>query len=337
MSPTSHAGDRGPTATRGGHGGGRGLRTARWLTLGEVDAAPTWVSGAVVMLVGLLAGCRADGARGVDPVRPVLRAPDLDPEPEPNSNSNPEPTAAVLPGRAPPCAPVEDLGVLFVGNSYMNLHALPERVANLGAAGGIAIDVAKVTMGGQSFEYHVARPKTAQTLAARPWDAVILQSHSLDPLRNREGFMRAGAQLGDSVREVGAEPLLFETWPRRAGHNLYNYFEPAGGTPKAMQAAVTARYASLAEAEHMRVVPVGRAWMQVLAGHPEIDLFANDGAHPSAAGAYLGACVVFSVLTRRPPPASRLAAVDVDVEAAAALRAMTVELVQPACGRQATG
>ncbi len=230
-----------------------------------------------------------------------------------------------------PCAEGSPLDVLFVGNSYLNLHDLPVRVSQLGEAAGIPITVDKVTMGGESFEYHLGRPKTAAMLEDRDWDAVVLQSHSLDPLRNHDGFVRAGAALGDKVRAAGAEPVLFETWARRAGHNLYNYMDVTGGNPKAMQQAVTARYASLAEAEGMRVAPVGTAWMAVHDEHADIDLFAKDGGHPSAAGAYLGACVVFSSLTDHAPVDSGAASEGLDDDVAATLRAVATAVVRPTC------
>ncbi|MBL4686451.1 MAG: hypothetical protein JKY37_17785 [Nannocystaceae bacterium] len=259
--------------------------------------------------------CHADAGR------PIEAAP-------PAANVTPAAAPAPQPDR---CPELVDLEVLFIGNSYLNLHDLPLRLSQMGEDAGIKIGVDKVTMGGENFEYHLRRPKTAKLLQAREWDMVVLQSHSLDPLRNPEGFLSAGAELGVRVRKQGAEPLLFETWPRRAGHNVYNYFKPAGGNPEAMQLAVSGRYAELAEAEDMRVVPVGTAWTNVMQQYPEIDLFAKDGGHPSIAGAYLGACVVFSVLTQHSPVAGKDASRGVSEADAETLRAVAYKVVNPRC------
>ncbi|MEM6996085.1 MAG: hypothetical protein AAF721_36600 [Myxococcota bacterium] len=270
----------------------------------------------IVVLASFVGACRADGE--------LVAA---EPAPPPEVVVAPEPE----PPPGPDCTTPEQLAVLFIGNSYLNIHNLPQRVASLGNAAGIAIEVDKVTMGGESFEYHVGRAKTGRLLESRPWDVVVLQSHSLDPLRNEDGFFRAGAELGTRARAVGASPLLFETWARRAGHNLYNYFEPARGGPAAMQSAVTERYAKLGDTEDMPVAPVGTAWLRAIAEHPELDLFAKDGGHPSAQGAYLGACVIFSVLTRRSAVPDPEAAEGVDPPTAAILREIATDVVQPPC------
>lgn len=281
-----------------------------------------WTIHRVPGLVFACLACHADAGRPIEAappaadVRPATQAP-LAVEPDPTVEACPE---------------LADLEVLFIGNSYLNLHDLPLRLSQMGEDAGIRIGVDKVTMGGENFEYHLRRPKTTKLLRAREWDMVVLQSHSLDPLRNPEGFLSAGAELGVRVREQGAEPLLFETWPRRAGHNVYNYFKPAGGNPEAMQLAVSDRYAQLADAENMRVVPVGQAWSKVMQQHPEIDLFAKDGGHPSIAGAYLGACVVFSVLTQHSPVAGDDASRGVSEADAETLRAVASKVVNPRCG-----
>jgi hypothetical protein len=35
--------------------------------------------------------------------------------------------------------------------------------------------------------------------------------------------------------------------------------------------------------------------------HPEIELYATDGSHPSAAGSYAAACSFYSVILRKNP------------------------------------
>jgi len=280
------------------------------------------------MLAVVTVACHADGAaevaRPVDSQAQAMASPAVQ-----TRAAQPPPAKSVAPKSK--CEPLTELDVLFIGNSYLNHHHLPQRLAQMGDDAGIRIGVDKVTMGGESFEYHVTHRKTGKLLRARDWDVVVLQSHSLDPLRNAEGFALAGAALGAKARAIGAEPVLFETWARRAGHNLYNYFEPTGGSPRAMQAKVSAAYAALGKGESMRVAPVGRAWLRAIQEHPEIDLFVKDGGHPGPAGAYLGACVVFSLLTDRAVVGGAEASEGLGEAEAVKLRQVAADIVQPHC------
>jgi hypothetical protein len=70
---------------------------------------------------------------------------------------------------------------------------------------------------------------------------------------------------------------------------------PVGGS---WDGVVTA-YTGAAEATDAILLPAGRAWQAVLAAHPEIALYGPDSFHPSRAGAYLAALVIFGGLADR--------------------------------------
>ncbi len=233
--------------------------------------------------------------------------------------------------RSAKCSPVEKLDVLFIGNSYVIQSDTPGLLQAMADDAGTSFHVERLATGGKDFEYHLERDKTRKVLASRDWDVVILQSHSLDSLRDPEGFAKAGAALVEMVREVDAEPLLFETWPRRAGHNLYNYMEEIGKTPAEMLKRVSARYAALGEETGAPVIPVGHAWKQLQDEHPEIRPYLDDGAHPAEAGAYLSAAVIFAELTERDPRGVLQPHGAVDAETAGVLHDVVVDVVEPPC------
>lgn len=247
----------------------------------------------------------------------------------------PAPQVSALPEVAAPvvevCDPPEDLDVLFIGNSYTIMHDLPGLVAQLGSQAGIEVHAEMLATGGQDFEYHLARSKTVAVLGQRDWDVVVLQSHSLDPLRNPEGFHEAGKGLVELVRESGASPVLFETWARKSGHNLYNYFEPTGGSPDAMFSAVRDEYFSLADETGVEVVEVGKAWREMRKHAPELDPYASDAAHPGRLGAYLTANVFFAALTDVSPVGNVEPLMGIDPAAAALIQAQAAEVVDPPC------
>lgn len=248
-------------------------------------------------------------------------------EPAPRLES--EKRAVAVP--APECAPVEPLDVLFIGNSYVIQSDTPALLEAMAVDAGVEFHVERLATGGKDFEYHLGRSQTAKTLAAREWDVVILQSHSLDPLRDPKGFAKAGAGLVDAVRASGAEPMLFETWPRRAGHNLYNYMEEVGKTPAQMLERVAAAYAELGEDTGAPVVEIGHAWMRLQDEHADVGLYLKDGAHPAEAGAYLSAAVIFAELTERDPRGVLQPHGATDAKTAGVLQDVVFSVVQPPC------
>lgn len=284
---------------------------------------------AFAVVVGLSGG----GCLGPDPTTPLtVFAPTLG-EHELALNVADDPVAerAFAVEAEPTCAPVDTLAILFIGNSYVIQSDTPGLLQAMADDAGVDFYVERLATGGKDFEYHLGRSKTRQTLAQREWDVVFLQSHSLDPLRNPEGFSLAGGELIDAVRSAGAQPWLFETWARRAGHNLYNYMKEVGNDPDVMQGRVSARYAALGEAHDVPVARVGTAWMRLLESHPEVRPYLNDGAHPAEAGAYLSAAVVFTHLTERDPRDVLQPHGAVDRPTARALAEVAAEVVDPPC------
>ena len=238
----------------------------------------------------------------------------------------PEPSATAQ------CAPVDPLDVLFIGNSYVMQSDTPGLLDAMARDAGIDFRVERLASGGKNFEFHLGRRQTKAKLSERAWDVVVLQSHSLDPLRNPEGFAAAGTKLVEAVRESGAQPWLFETWARREGHNLYGYMNATvGTTPAEMQSRVTARYEALGEATGTPVAKVGTAWLQLVQQNPEIRPHLKDGAHPAEAGAYLSAAVVFTHLTERDPRGVLQPHGAVDAEAAKVLQQIAFDVVSPPC------
>jgi hypothetical protein len=67
-----------------------------------------------------------------------------------------------------------------------------------------------------------------------------------------------------------------------------------------MQAGLREQYQQAADDSGGVYAPVGDAWEATIAAHPEIDLYAADGSHPSIAGSYLAACVFVCVLSGAP-------------------------------------
>jgi hypothetical protein len=186
--------------------------------------------------------------------------------------------------------------VLFVGNSYTSVNDLPAMFARLAASGGRHVEAAMLTANAATLADHVASPETAAMISSRRWSIVVLQEQSQIPavLSSRRSEMdpAAGTLVG-MARAAGATPLLLAPWAHEAGW-------PEAGLPTyaSMQAAVDDGYASVAAELGVGVAPAGRVWAALVELEPQITLWQADGVHPTPAGSYVAACVLYATVFR---------------------------------------
>jgi len=207
------------------------------------------------------------------------------------------------------CAPAMDCSnlqanetctrVLFIGNSYTYVNDLPTTFVNLARAGGHKTEVGMSAQGGWMLADHVKSSDTIAKINSEKWTFVVLQEQSEVPSiqssRTQEMYPAARVLVAD-VRQIGAEPIFFITWAYRDGL-------PASGMPnyENMQAQIDNGYILTAQALNSPVAPVGVAWFHVRNQYPQINLWQDDGSHPTTEGTYLAACVFYADIFRQSP------------------------------------
>lgn len=189
------------------------------------------------------------------------------------------------------------LRVLFIGNSYTYFNNLGDMVAGIAAvATGPRIEPALAVRGGQTLQWHLDNGPAMATLKTGTWDYVVLQEHSMLGVATLDGkpviadpsaFHAAVREWARRIRSVGAKPILFMTWARR------------GALPE--QAKLSEAYVTIGRELNIGVAPVGEAWSAARTKWLSLDLHIFDESHPTPAGSYLAACVVFATLTGRDP------------------------------------
>jgi hypothetical protein len=193
--------------------------------------------------------------------------------------------------------------VLFLGNSYS--FEAPRRLAALAKQAGWALEVEQRTQGGWTLAQHAASPESLAALRHRPWDAVVLQEQSRIPSLPEERtrrFLPALAELVPTIQELGACPVLYQTWGRRDGDRAAAPLFP-GDTRAAMQARLDEGFA-LACAAHpgLAAVPVGAVWMAWVDNPQRPTPYAADGSHPNGFGHDLIAATFFAAFRGAVPP-----------------------------------
>jgi len=134
------------------------------------------------------------------------------------------------------------------------------------------------------------------------WDVVVLQDQSQLPSfsslanNDKEGSKRGGKILIEqALRKAGVRVVLFATWAR-----LDDSLKRFKGKPEVMQQHTNRFYRQLASSYgQVSVALVGDAFLMARKTAPEIELLAPDKSHPSAAGGYLAACVLYQAITRK--------------------------------------
>lgn len=177
--------------------------------------------------------------------------------------------------------------VLFVGNSYTYFWNLPQHVAGFSEG---QLQTAQSTAGGSNLGQHWRYEKgltSIDKIKAGNWDMVVLQDHSRRAIDHPDSLMHFGKLLGELIHQTGAKPYVYMTWARK--------WDPF------MQDPITKKYIELAEAINAEVVPVGLAWQKSRQLRPDLELYDEDGSHPSPLGTYLSACVFYGVLTGKSP------------------------------------
>lgn len=193
-------------------------------------------------------------------------------------------------------ATAPSVSVLFVGNSLTQVNDLPNVFKRFAAQSSLHVDVqaSAITPGGAFLYDHWKRGEALGLLREKRPNFLVLQGQSTEPLSARESFSHTAALFKAEADRVGATTILLATWARPAGDPYYK--EPtSGGSPSAMQNGLNSAYASVAESIGAALAPVGAAFERAQQDSPKIRLL--DGTqHPSPAGTYLAAAVLFRVM-----------------------------------------
>lgn len=215
------------------------------------------------------------------------------------------------------------LRVLVIGNSYVFYNDLPQLLRGLSAAEGPPrLEVEALTEGGATLERHWAAMR-GERLSAGGVDALVLQGQSVEPLVGYANFHAYARRFTEAAQAAGARTVYFGTWARREGDAVYAQAW-SGGDAAAMSARLDEAYLRSAMTTGAGVARVGARWQSALTARPGLGLYDPDGSHPSLAGSYLAACVLYRALVGRPAQRAEAPA-GLDPAVAETLRAVARE------------
>ena len=153
-----------------------------------------------------------------------------------------------------------------------------------------------LTMSSARLSYHNVKDYLTPNKAMDPYaksspmfDVVILQAQSSEPIdeKRKKNFQKYVKEHVQSVKAAGSVPVLVSTWSKQ--NRPQDTRALADETTKA------------ANENNTLVIPVGLAFAESLRLRPDLAMHQADKSHPTAAGSYLYAAMLYSVLFRKSP------------------------------------
>ena len=197
----------------------------------------------------------------------------------------------------------DSIAVLFIGNSYTGVNALPSLVNDITISLGDILTFDSHTPGGQTLASHAANATVYDKMDDNPWDFVVLQAQSQEPsfsdAQVDANTLPFAIQLADSIyaNNTCSRPLFYMTWGRENGDPQWQPISSFDG----MNSRLRSAYMRFADSVDGSVSPVGSAWKYIRDTYPSINLYAGDGSHPSYEGSYLAACTFYASMFRKSP------------------------------------
>ena len=209
-----------------------------------------------------------------------------------------------------------DLRILFIGNSLTSANDLPGLVQRLGRSDpSRRVVVASVAFGDYSLEDHWNRGDALRAIGSARWDLVVLQQGPSALPESRVLLIEYATRFAGEIRRIGARPAIYMVWPPLDREAEWD--------------AVTASHAAAADAVRGLLLPAGEALRAARRTNPDLPLFDVDGFHPTLAGSYGAALVIYAQAARVSPIGLTLAAGGVALPTAAvtALEAAAADAV----------
>ena len=185
-----------------------------------------------------------------------------------------------------PGVPENAIGVLFVGNSYLSAHDIPGLVAALGAADSTPIAVSSVNAPNYALIDHWNDGEAGRRLRAATWRYVVLQQGWTPAGVCRDTLRLATTLFAGLAKPAGVQVALFEAWAPLTRPDQF--------------LGTIGSYRLAAKDVGGVLLPIAEAWELAIGQQTAVSLY-DDNIHPSAAGSYFAALVIYARLTQRSP------------------------------------
>ncbi|RFC55479.1 DUF4886 domain-containing protein [Brumimicrobium aurantiacum] len=190
--------------------------------------------------------------------------------------------------------------VLFIGNSFTMNNQMPKKLEQMASREGESLYTEQVTVGGKGWDFHARNSQTYTTIKNEPWDYVVLQAMSFEPLYPehvlQQNTIKNGQIIIDSIRHYHPDVkiMLFMTWGYKEG--IYIDYEYQTIDYAEMQSRLQRQYMRFGELYCSAIAPIGKVWEKTRSLYPDYNLYSDDNYHQSELGSYLIASTFYSMI-----------------------------------------
>tara|TARA_R110001592_G_scaffold20926_20_gene84802 strand:+ start:25033 stop:25848 length:816 start_codon:yes stop_codon:yes gene_type:complete len=192
--------------------------------------------------------------------------------------------------------------ILFVGNDFTfmnNMYYMVQAFADSDPNAHFKIEVGLHAMQDASLSQIWNNPATKDVLVSKKWDYVIVQPHYMWASSDGSVYLtrKALSVWTSQITAIGAQPVLFMTWPMEASHSAYS--DPKYTNLKNYKNThrlIRGYSKALADKYGMLLVPIGDYWMYAINEEPGINLYNPDRVTPTLDASYLTALVIYKQL-----------------------------------------
>lgn len=190
--------------------------------------------------------------------------------------------------------------VLFIGNSYTFTNNMPAIVDSIARSFGDTLIYDVSAPGGYTLQQHTTNLTTISKINARQWDVVMIHEQSqrpaFPPSQVASDVYPFATRLDSMVRanDTCTQTMFMMTWGRANGDQANCAGYPVICTYSGMQMRLRESYLQMATDNRADVAPVGMAFRIMMDSAYAPWLYSPDSSHPSMAGSYLEACVIYS-------------------------------------------
>ena len=177
------------------------------------------------------------------------------------------------------------LNLLFIGNSLTAANDLSGLIEAIGRASGVAIRCTVIAKPNFSLEDHWTDGDAREAIARGGWSHVILQQGPSALPESQVNLREYTMRFDTEIKRAGARPALYMVWPESERAAVFD--------------DVAASYTHAAEAVNGLLYPVGEAWQIAWRRDARLPLYGPDRFHPSPAGTYLAALVMYQQISGR--------------------------------------
>ena len=134
--------------------------------------------------------------------------------------------------------------------------------------------------GGATMEKHWEVGHAQTEIESGGWNYVVLQAQSsfgssnIEDQGSADTFYQFARKYNDLIRDVNAKTVFYQTWSKES--------------KASQQEIISDAYFHIGLETHSLVAPIGEVW-DVLRIDPDLDLYNEDGSHPSTLGSYVAA------------------------------------------------